>query len=280
MEHRPIDARAFRDALGAFPTGVTVVTGLQPDGSAVGLTANSFTSVSMDPPLVLVCVAREAASRAALTEGPGFAVSVLAADQQALAMQFARRGADKFAGVRARREATGAPVLEGAAAWFDCTPHSVADGGDHVVLFGRVAAFGRAERPALGWRRGRFVDVGAVRLAAVVARRGEALLRETPQGAALPAATRFGPAGDPASLLGMLDGAAAAPLIPVSAFDAADGHVVVYAAPGAEGAAPPGLRWAPLEEARRLLPFAEAAALSATLAQDDAPRPGREATVS
>ncbi|MFN3615032.1 MAG: flavin reductase family protein, partial [Rubrimonas sp.] len=119
----PFDRHALRRALGAFATGVTIVTGRDANRAPVGFTANSFTSVSLDPPLVLACIGAGAASYAAFRGADAFAVNILTAGQRDLAMRFATRGADKFAGGAWETRATGAPVLADSAAWFDCAAH-------------------------------------------------------------------------------------------------------------------------------------------------------------
>ena len=152
-----IDSRAFRDACGLFPTGVTIVTTVDESGAPVGLTANSFTSVSLDPPMVLFCIGRSSESLGAFTDGGGFAVHLLAAEQQELSNRFASKGIDRFEGVGWRlSEASGLPVLEGAMAVMECTlAHSYA-GGDHVIVVGEVThlTVSEPDRPALGYFRG------------------------------------------------------------------------------------------------------------------------------
>ena len=152
----PVDVAALKQALGAFATGVTVVTTLDPCGAPVGFTANSFTSVSLDPPLVLACLARGASSHAAFSAAPGFAVNVLTSAQEPVARAFATRGADKFAAAPWRARETGAPVLDGALAWFDCHTHQRVGAGDHDILIGAVAAFGRGTGAPLAYWSGRF----------------------------------------------------------------------------------------------------------------------------
>lgn len=133
------DPRALREAFGAFATGVTVVTGIDPQGNRVGLTANSFTSVSLDPPLLLVCPARTASALPALQASWRFAVNVLALDQQAVADRFTKRDVDRFADAPWSLW-HGVPVLAGTCASFVCDVHAVLDGGDHAILVGRVKA--------------------------------------------------------------------------------------------------------------------------------------------
>lgn len=137
--HAPeFSTREFRAALGMFATGVTIVTARAADGRLVGLTANSFNSVSLAPPLVLWSLAHAAASMTALSAGSHYAINVLAADQQALAERFAARGIDRWAGVAHAPGANGAPLLAGAAATFECFNRSRYDEGDHVIFVGQV----------------------------------------------------------------------------------------------------------------------------------------------
>jgi flavin reductase (DIM6/NTAB) family NADH-FMN oxidoreductase RutF len=128
----------FRAALGMFATGVTIVTARGADGSPVGLTANSFNSVSLNPPLVLWSLARSAGSMPAFEKGSHYAVNILAADQHALAERFASKSVDRFADVAFREGTGGAPILEGAAAVFECFNRSRYEEGDHVIFVGEV----------------------------------------------------------------------------------------------------------------------------------------------
>jgi flavin reductase (DIM6/NTAB) family NADH-FMN oxidoreductase RutF len=137
-----IDPARFRDALAQFATGVTVVTTLDRDGEPRGFTANSFTSVSLDPPLVLVCVSRRVNSYPVLTQSGGFVVNILAQGQRQLSQRFASKEPDKFAGVAWAPSATGAPILDGALAWLECLPWRRVTAGDHVVLIGEVVDLG------------------------------------------------------------------------------------------------------------------------------------------
>ena len=157
---KPVDPRAFRRALGSFLTGVTVVATLQEDGSPRGLTANSFTSVSLDPPLVLVCIAKTAASCNVFTAAAHFSVNILAEHQVSLSTLFASKAADKFVQATWRPGPAGSPIIDGVAAWFDCHRHEVIDAGDHAILIGRVVGFD--ERPAnpLGYCKGAHVTFG------------------------------------------------------------------------------------------------------------------------
>jgi flavin reductase (DIM6/NTAB) family NADH-FMN oxidoreductase RutF len=128
----------FRAALGMFATGVTIVTARDTGGVPIGLTANSFNSVSLDPPLVLWSLAREAGSMAHFSRGSHYAINILAAEQHELAERFSRKGPDRFAGVAFREGSAGAPILEGAAAVFECFNRSRYAEGDHVIFVGEV----------------------------------------------------------------------------------------------------------------------------------------------
>jgi flavin reductase len=137
--------KEFRQALGSFATGVTVITTRGADHD-YGMTANAFSSVSMDPPLVLVCVITQSEGREILEQNGVFAVNVLAADQEPLSNFFASRdrprGRDAFSRVAYRTEASGAPILEGAAAWLDCRLEQTHEAGDHIIFIGEVLALG------------------------------------------------------------------------------------------------------------------------------------------
>lgn len=128
----------FRAALGMFATGVTIVTARSADGQVIGLTANSFNSVSLSPPLVLWSLSRVAASLPVFSTGSHYAINILAADQKPLAERFATRGADRWSGVTFDEGAGGAPLLHGAAASFECFNRSRYEEGDHVIFVGEV----------------------------------------------------------------------------------------------------------------------------------------------
>lgn len=121
-----------------FATGVTIVTARTGEGTFVGLTANSFNSVSLTPPLVLWSLARSAGSMAAFSTGSHYAINILSADQQDLAKQFAMRDNDRFAGLQFEPGAGGAPLIAGAAATFECFNRSRYEEGDHVIFVGEV----------------------------------------------------------------------------------------------------------------------------------------------
>lgn len=149
------DPKAFRRALGHFSTGVTIITA-EADGVKAGLTVNSFSSVSLDPPLILWSVNKTSTSWPIFAAAKAFAVNVLAADQSLLASQFARSGGDKFQGVNWHAGQTGAPLLTQVAAQFECLRSVEYDGGDHLIVVGEVAKFARFERRPLVFSQGRF----------------------------------------------------------------------------------------------------------------------------
>ena len=151
------DPRTLRDALGCFATGVTVVTCLTEEGTPAGLTVNSFTSVSLDPPLLLVCLAKPAASAVALTVASHFAVNVLQTGQQPASIRFATRDEDRFGATAWSCGEAGAPILKDSLGVFECRRHAVYDGGDHHILVGEVvkASFDASLDPLL-YFRGRY----------------------------------------------------------------------------------------------------------------------------
>jgi len=157
--HPKVDETAFRQAMGRFATGVTVIT-TSVDGKLYGLTVNAFCSVSLEPPLVLVCIDRLSRSCQLLAESGMFAVSILAWKQQFLADRFAARAPlvdTAFTGVPYRLATTGAPVLAEAIAWADCRVSQTVPAGDHDVYIGSVLAVGvEEEGEALLLHRGRF----------------------------------------------------------------------------------------------------------------------------
>ena len=148
------DARTLRDAMGCFATGVTIITAHGSDGQPVGLTANSFTSVSLDPPLLLVCIANNAGSAATLRDVDAFAVNVLQIGQQPVSNLFAGKTEDRFAGTRWEVGEYGAPILPSSLGIFECKRHALYEAGDHFILVGRVekASFEPRRDPLLYFR--------------------------------------------------------------------------------------------------------------------------------
>ena len=151
--------QAFRSALGKFPTGVTVITCKKNDGEMIGMTASSFNSVSLDPPLVLWSVDKSARSAQAFTDSDDFAVHVLADDQQEMSNLFAKQGADKFADVDVTECENGVPLLEDYCARFRCTMEHQYEGGDHVIIVGRVVDFECNDKRPLVFQGGRYGKV-------------------------------------------------------------------------------------------------------------------------
>ncbi len=169
-----IDPRRLREAFGSFATGVTVLTVRQADGTPRGFTANSFTSVSLDPPLLLVCLAKSAHSCTTFMESDHFGVNVLGKDQQAVSSLFASRAADKFDHCSWHAGAGDVPMLNGTLARFACRQERLVDAGDHIVLIGRVIDLATGEGAPLGYFRGRYfsVDADAQLVEAVAATHG------------------------------------------------------------------------------------------------------------
>ena len=151
------DPRTLRDALGCFATGVTVVTCLDEAGRPAGLTVNSFTSVSLEPPLLSVCIAKQAASAKPLSEAPNFAINVLQTGQQPASIRFSTRDEDRFGATPWACGEAGAPILEDSLGVFECEHFALYDGGDHHILVGRVikASFDASLDPLL-YFRGRY----------------------------------------------------------------------------------------------------------------------------
>lgn len=150
------DAMEFRRALGSFATGVTVITTRDASGQPVGLTVNSFSSVSLNPPLVLWSLANNAMSLPAFRDNGHWAVHVLATDQEELSGRFARRGEDKFAGLSLDEGEGGVPLLQGCMARFQCKTATQYEGGDHLIFIGEVLSFDRADTAPLVFHGGRY----------------------------------------------------------------------------------------------------------------------------
>lgn len=153
---RGFDSAHFRQALSQFATGVTVITTRLADGSFRGLTASSFNSVSLDPPLVLWSLGSRANSLPIFSGNSHYVINVLAAGQEELALRFSRRSDDPFAGIDYMLSRTGQPILKGAAAWFECHNRSRYPEGDHVIFVGEVEECEVDPQPALLFHGGRF----------------------------------------------------------------------------------------------------------------------------
>jgi flavin reductase (DIM6/NTAB) family NADH-FMN oxidoreductase RutF len=151
----PIEKNQLRQVMGHFATGVTIITTLNKAGQMHGLTANAFTSVSLEPPLLLISVDKKAESWPAFEESRVFTVNILADDQEGLSRKFAVSGGNKFEGVAYRIGANGAPILEGALAFIECTLYAAYEGGDHSIYLGEIQqAEIREAKPLLFFRGG------------------------------------------------------------------------------------------------------------------------------
>jgi flavin-dependent trigonelline monooxygenase, reductase component len=159
LPNRPIDVVSLRRTLGAFVTGVAVVTTLDSIGQPRGLTANSFTSVSLDPPLVLVCVSGTASSYPAFSACDSFAINILAEGQEEISNRFASSHTDKFADIGWSGFATGAPILDQSLAWLDCHVFRKTIAGDHLILIGRVEDFSCGTSRPLAYCQGNYVNL-------------------------------------------------------------------------------------------------------------------------
>ncbi len=214
-----LDVRDLRRAFGHFATGVTIVTTLDASGSPCGFTANSFTSVSIDPPLLLVNIARSAFGCDAFTGSRGFAVNILAANQRDLSNRFARVGTDKFANQDWHAAVTGSPIIDEVVAWFDCEHFEQVDAGDHIILIGRVLQYAYNTHSPLGFCRGAYVSFGmtptmlqlvsspgSLKVGAIIESNGKILLERNPENGQLllPASDSVGDVATPDSLLGKL----------------------------------------------------------------------------
>lgn len=155
------DTKAFRTALGSFATGITVVTVCGPKGEKVGLTVNSFNSVSLEPPLVLWSLALSSPNLDLVSRATHYTVNVLAADQEAISQRFASKINDKFADLDCTTGLSGAPLLPGCCAWFECRTVARYPGGDHIILLGEVERFQVAnERKPLLYFRAAYRNLG------------------------------------------------------------------------------------------------------------------------
>ena len=139
------NSREFRNALGRFATGITIVTALGPDGKPIGVTISSFNSVSLDPPLILWSLATNSPKLEAFRQADRYAINVLAADQRGLSNRFASRSDDRFADVPVRSGPGGTQLIDGCCAWFECSHEAHYPGGDHLIFLGRVERFARGD---------------------------------------------------------------------------------------------------------------------------------------
>lgn len=184
--------RALRNAFGTFMTGVTVVTSYDDTGNPLGFTANSFASVSLDPPLVSVCLANTSSNYESFAKTQKLGINILAEDQIEVSNTFARPIQDRFAAVGWKNGPHGSPILDGVSAWFDCKMHKTVDAGDHLILIGEVKAFDHNVTPGLGYARGAYVAPAAeakalsertdLVVSALIERDGKVLLLGNDQG--------------------------------------------------------------------------------------------------
>jgi flavin reductase (DIM6/NTAB) family NADH-FMN oxidoreductase RutF len=154
-----VDPLHLRQVLSRYPTGVTVVGTRHVPSGVCGLTVNAFTSVSLEPPMVLVCVDRSANTHACIEESGAFSVSVLGAGQSDLAVRFAQKREDKFEGVPFRLGPDGLPLVDAASAWVEARVEEALSGGDHTIFLGRVVRAERGDAPPLVFHRGSYVQV-------------------------------------------------------------------------------------------------------------------------
>ncbi len=154
--NQAINPALFRQLMGRFATGVTVVTVMSPDGTPSGMTVNSLSSVSLDPPLVSICIDRGAVMHTALTGAPGFVVNILSSDQEAVSRRFAEDRPDRFDGVGYGLSSNGHPILDGVLAHLECTVHTSIEAGDHSVLLGQVVGGASGEGHPLLFYQGEY----------------------------------------------------------------------------------------------------------------------------
>lgn len=160
-----IDPHALCNAFGGFLTGVTAVTFLRDDGTPVGFTANSFSSVSLDPPLLLVCPGKFLSSYETFANCTHFTVNILSEGQEAISNTFASVKGDRFAQVPHHLDAHGVPLVEGAIVRFSCTTEQIVSPGDHCILIGRVEEFAHVDGSGLGYVNGQYFSLGLERAA-------------------------------------------------------------------------------------------------------------------
>ena len=208
----------LRAAFGAFMTGVTVVTALTDDRVPVGITVNSFTSVSLEPPLLLVCPAKSLSSFEIFNACDHFAVNILAEHQQSVANVFAGSKDDRFAQVAWSADVNGCPLIDEAAARFSCGVHERIDAGDHIVLIGRIDEFDRSGSAGLGYSKGGYFSLGMERRAqeayaaqrpvvtgVIVEHEGQVLLQQHDDGLVLPQVSTEGMNSSIEALHALLD---------------------------------------------------------------------------
>lgn len=161
MDEQTDPNASLREVMTTYPTGVTIVAAVGGDGEPFGLTVNSFTSLSLEPPLVLVCIGHAATSHDRLVASSGFSISLLSGGQAALAGRFAADPSEgRFEGVSWEPGTLGVPLIDGSMAWLECSRYDVINGGDHSILIGRVEHARRTQRDALVYHKGRLSSSG------------------------------------------------------------------------------------------------------------------------
>ena len=197
------DPREFRNALGTYPTGVTVVTTVDAQGQPRGFTANSFTSVSLDPPLLLVCLAKNAHSHPIFTQAEKFGVNILSDRQKEVSGLFASKAADKFDKVEWNYSDLQTPIISKSLATFNCELESQVEAGDHTILIGRVRSFKTDAGKPLGYCRGAYVEYqdsteieaairGGARVSAIIETPMGIIMAQGTQGLSLPVSSKLG----------------------------------------------------------------------------------------
>jgi flavin reductase (DIM6/NTAB) family NADH-FMN oxidoreductase RutF len=154
-----VSALAMRNAMGRFATGVTVVTAVSGDGSPVGCTVSAFSSLSLDPPLALVCIGKGRLMSSVLSQAPSFAISILSSEQVDVALGFARPTADKFEQIAHHAASDGSPLIDGAIAHIQCESEALLDGGDHAIVVGRVVDVRCMTGEPLLYSQGAFLNI-------------------------------------------------------------------------------------------------------------------------
>ena len=213
-------SRNLRQALGSFPTGVTVVSCLDKDNNPLGFTANSFTSVSLDPQLISICIDKESFNIDTFSITEHFAVSILSESQQSISTTFATPNEERFKDIDWRSEDTGSPIISNAVAWFDCKTEQVVDAGDHLILIGKIISFDSSPKTPLMYLRGNYVNLGLeqkmllamenenteIIVGAIIEWRKKVFLLKNKNNGSLyfPSASRLGHIEDKQSLLGVL----------------------------------------------------------------------------
>ncbi|MES2433470.1 MAG: flavin reductase family protein [Pseudomonadota bacterium] len=242
--------RLLRDAFGTFMTGVTVVTTLDEAGLPIGFTANSFSSVSLDPALLLISIAKTSGNYTRFIAAKSFAINILSEGQKDISNTFAKPVEDRFATVKWQIGPHGAPILHGVSAWFDCSTHQVIDAGDHAILIGKVEAFDASGQSGLGYYRGSYFTPAqagaalasgpAVVVSALIEQEGRVLLQDDGRGGLTLPTARVGAVGATATLQALIQtaGVQAVPGFIYSVYEdvAASQQHIAFLCPSTAGA--------------------------------------------